>query len=371
LKLIDKKKKLEKLSAFIEESEKRATQTQSDYKRWLSSSLDIDDISRKYLFETHYKNAEKNEFFRKETYKSKKKLTQELIKLLDFLSKIYGTYEKGDNPQIVCDDDRNVEILNAHFEAIAKFVEEEEKLSLQYKRYLMELAKPLSVYDQDPKKPQQQIANAEKELKNIFSDAESSKTLSISPHTTEKYGPAAAMLDRFQQFMDLCKKEAILLEKGRDEIDADHICKEEVFFDLTKIANTKKKLEGFCVLIDESVKRLEKYRSDLLQWISALPNLNDEQRNKLAEGFTKNEPMLGKRSFAIRKEIAAEYINLLNFLSMRYGTYKLINDKTELVFSSPLENKLYESYLEKINKLIKEGEEIGFLIEQRQKEVFK
>lgn len=372
LKLIDKKKKLEKLSAFIEESEKRAAQTQSDYKTWLSSSPDVDDTSRKYLLETHYKNAEKNEFFRKETYKIKKKLTQELISLLDFLSKIYGTYEKGDNSQIICPDDHNVSILNAHFEAVAKFVKEEEKLTLRYKQYLTELAGPIT--DPDPKKVQQQTTNTEKELKNIFkcfSDDESSKTISSSPHTTEEYGPAAALLDRSQQFMNLCKKEAILLDKEIGEAAFECICSEEVFFDLAKIATTKKKLENLCVVIDESLKRLEKYRSDLIQWLSSIPNLDDKHRKKLAEDFTKNEPILGKRSFAIRKEMAAEYIHLLNFLSIRYGTYKLINDKETLVFSSELEDKLYQSYIKKINKLFKEEEEISFLIEQRQREIFK
>lgn len=373
LKLIDKKKKLEKLSAFIEESEKRAAQTQSDYKTWLSSSPDIDDISRKYLLETHYKNAKRNEFFRKETYKVKKNLTQELISLLDFLSKIYGTYEKGES-QIICADDRNVSILNAHFETVAKLVKEEEKLTLQYKQYLTELAGPLSINDQDMKRMQQQTANTEKELKSIFncfSDNESSKTISTSPHTTEKYGPAAAILDRSQQFMNLCKKEAILLDKEIGDAAFELICSEEVFFDLTKIATTKNKLEYLCVVIDGSLKRLEKYRSDLMQWISSLPHLDGEQRKNFAEDFTKNEPVLGRRSFAIKKEMAAEYIHLLNFLSMRYGTYKLINDKKTLVFSSDLEDKLYQSYIKKINKLVKEEDEITFLIEQRQKEIFK
>jgi hypothetical protein len=372
LKIIDKRKKLEKLSVFIEESEKRAAKTQSDYKEWLVSSPDIDGISRKYLLETHYKNAEKNEFFRKETYKVKKKLTQELISLLDFLSKIYGTYEKGDNSQIICPDDHNVSILNAHFEAVAKFVKEEEKLTLRYKQYLMELAGPVT--DQDPKKVQQQTTNTEKELKNIFkcfSDDESSKTISTSSYTTEEYGPAAAILDRSQQFMNLCKKEAILLDKEIGEAAFERICSEEVFFDLAKIATTKKKLENLCVVIDESLKRLEKYRSDLMQWLSSIPNLDDKHRKKLAEDFTKNEPILGKRSFAIRKEMAAEYIHLLNFLSIRYGTYKLINDKETLAFSSELEDKLYQSYIKKINKLFKEEEEISFLIEQRQREIFK
>ncbi len=372
LKLIDKKKKLEKLSAFIEESEKRAAQTQSDYKTWLSSSSDVDDISRKYLLETHYKNAERNEFFRKETYKVKKNLAQELISLLDFLSKIYGTYEKGDNSQIICPDDHNVSILNAHFEAVAKFVKEEEKLTLRYKQYLTELACPIT--DPDPKKVQQQTMNTEKELKNIFkcfSDDESSKKISSSPHTTEEYGPAAAILDRSQQFMNLCKKEAILLDKEIGEAAFERICSEEVFFDLSKIATTKKKLENLCAVIDESLKRLEQYRSDLIQWLSSIPNLDDKHRKNLLEDLTKNEPVLGKRSLAIRKEMAAEYIHLLNFLSMRYGTYKLINNKETLVFSSELEDKLYQSYIKKINKLFKEEEEISFLIEQRQREVFK
>lgn len=375
LQIVDKKKKLEKLSVFIDESEKRAEKAQSDYKTWISTSTDIDEISRKFLLETHYKNAEKNEFFRKETHKAKKKLTQELIKLLDFLSRIYGTYEKGENPRIVCTNDQDVSILNAHFGTIAKLVKEEEKLSLQYKQYLMELSKPLSATsDPSPEKMQQQTANTVKELENIFKgfvNNEPSRTLPTSPHTTEEYGPSAALLDRFQQFMKLCRQEAVLLEQAANGADLESICTEEVFFDLAKITKSKKRLEDLCTTIDESVKRLEKYRSDLLQWILSIPYLDDEHRKKLTEDFTKTEPVLGKQSFAIRKEIAIEYINLLNFLSMRYGTYKLINNKAELVFSSEIENKLYESYIKKINKLFKEGDEVELLIEQRKREVTK
>jgi hypothetical protein len=374
LKISEKKKKLEKLSVFIDESEKRAEKVQSDYMTWISTSSDIDDISRKFLLETHYKNAEKNEFFRKETYKVKKNIVQELIKLLDFLSKIYGTYEKGENLYILCANNRDLSILNAHLQAVKDSVKEEEKITLQYKQFLMELTKPLTTPpDPNPEKIQQQTANIEKELDNIFKryldsfDGDPSKSISI-PHTTEEYGSAAAILDRVQQFMELCKQDALLLVQAIDEVDMETICSEEVFFDLAKITERKKKLEHLCVTLDECERKSEKYISDFFQWMLTIPYLDDAICKRIKEALAKITPVLGENPFfVIRKEIAREYINLLNLLSIRYGTYKLINNKEALVFSFGVENKLYESYIKKINKLFREGEELSLRNDQQRR----
>lgn len=368
-KLIDKKKKLERLSIFLDESEKRTENVLSEYKAGLLSSPDLDEVSRQYLLECHYKNAEKNKFIRKENYKIKKNIANEFIKMLGFLSKIYGTYEKRENGQIICANDNDASILNAHVTAIENFIKEETSLTLLNRQHLMEISKPLfTTTYQDSEKVQRQTANAVIEAEKIFKEfwnREPSKMTSISTHTTEEYGPAAFFLDRFQQFMELCKQEALLLDQAAAEIDVNSICTEKVFFDLTKINERKKKLEQMCVTIDESEIRLEKYKSDFFQWILSVPYLDEQYRKELKEDFNKTTPVLGKRSFAIQKEYTLEFIKLLNFLSIRYGTYKLVNNNQDLFFCSEIESKRFESYIRKIKQLFREKDEVDLLIDQQ------
>lgn len=190
-----------------------------------------------------------------------------------------------------------------------------------------------------------------------------------SIYTTDEYGQAAPLLERFKQFMELCKQEAIMLDQASAEIDVGSICTEEVFFNLEKITERKEKLEQMCVILDESEKRLEKNRSNFMYWVLSAPNLDDQTRDKLQEDFNRAAPILGKRSFAIQKEYIIEFIELLNFLSMRYGAYQLISSNQDLSFSSEIEHKLYESYIRKIKKLFKEEQEADLLIEQRMQAV--
>jgi hypothetical protein len=137
-------------------------------------------------------------------------------------------------------------------------------------------------------------------------------------------------------------------------------------FDLAKMADRKKKLEQICVTIDESEKRLEKYKADLLQWISSLPPLDDETLAKVKEEPSTANFDLLKRFFALRKESALDFIQLFNFLSIRFGTYKLINNKKQIEFSSEIEYKLFATHVEKIKNLIQEEENLHLPNEQPQ-----
>jgi hypothetical protein len=72
-----------------------------------------------------------------------------------------------------------------------------------------------------------------------------------------------------------------MLAQAFAEIKVHSICTEEMFFNLAKMVERKKRLEQMCIILDESEKRLEKYSSDCIQWLSSAPNLDDQARNKI------------------------------------------------------------------------------------------
>lgn len=134
LKIVDKKKKLERLSTFLDESEKRAEKAYSDYNTWLTSSPELDELLRRYILEGSYTYREKGAAFRKESFRIKKNLVREFAKLFDFLSKIYGTYQKGKDPLILCSNDQDSLTLNSYFLNISNLFKEEQNLALQWQQ---------------------------------------------------------------------------------------------------------------------------------------------------------------------------------------------------------------------------------------------
>ena len=99
--IIGKKKELEQLSIFLSERKKRLEDIQSEFTTWMLFSPDLDEASRKSFADSHYKNAEENVFFRNEPYRIKQNIIVEFIKLLDFFSEIYGSYEIGKDQEII------------------------------------------------------------------------------------------------------------------------------------------------------------------------------------------------------------------------------------------------------------------------------
>lgn len=345
MKIFEKKKKLEKLSIILDESEKKEEWALSYYKTWLSESSDIDERSRKFLLKTHYEQVEKYNSFRTKEYLIRKKFIKESLQLLNFLSGIYGTYEKGKDLQVLFANEEDAHTFNGHMGNIANLTEADIKISTQCRQYLEFVYKP------NPYRIQQQGLNVAKELKTIFewfTNIETARTPRDSFHTVEEYGYSAILLDRFQKFMKLVSQEGIILEQAENDINLESSYTDYVFFDLTKIHESKKKLENLCIKIDEAMEKLEKYRSELLQWMLSKPYLKEYHKNNIIEGFTTPEAF---NSMIAHKNVITEYANLMDFLSIKYGTYKIAKNAKKLIFSSKADRKVYKSYIKRINNL--------------------
>ena len=226
------------------------------------------------------------------------------------------------------------------------------------------LTKPCSLFSDQidclKKEHQREFAKEYADIYRRFVNNEDS----IIAHESSQYGFAAPVLDRWQQYLALLRNEANTLDEVFADIDIDNIFSEEVLFNSEEISNKKMKLEKASALLDGIVERLEKYTSDYLQWVISFTDLTDQMRNDLMEGINKNQPILGKRTFVIQKEYVLELINLLNFLSLRFGTYK-VDDKRHMKFSCELEDELYKRTVNKLKKLIEEDRDISIQLEQR------
>lgn len=334
--IIDKKKKLERLLVFLDESEKRTEGNYSEFATWMLSSPDVDEISCKNFADAYYKAPEEKKFFRQEPYRIKKNIVQEYITFLDFLSKAYGSYGRGEDAQILFTNDKDLQAWRSHGETIEKLFKEEENFALLFQQRVTQMGKSLPTMTK----------------------------MSDDPiHTTEEYD--LSCLDQISEF---CKQEAIFLGQAFAEIDVNSICTEEVFLNFAKITERKKKLEQMSVILEENEKRWEKQLPDLVQRILSSSHLSDRFRRKV-EDFNKTMPILGKQSFTLKKKYVLEFINLLNLLSMRYGTYNINNQG--LCFSSEIESKIYESYLKDIRSLLEEEKDVDLLIQQHMQDLSK
>lgn len=140
-KIIDKKKKLEQLSIFLDESEKKTEEIHSEYIEWMLFSSDLNEAFRKSFADSHYRTAEEKEFLRREPYKIKKNIVGEFIKLLDFFSVIYGSYERGKNQEIICTYSNDLSILQSHAEKIHNLYKEEENFALLFQQRALQMEK--------------------------------------------------------------------------------------------------------------------------------------------------------------------------------------------------------------------------------------
>lgn len=130
--IIDKKKKLERLLIFLEESAKRTEDIYSEFATWVLFSSDVDEVSRKNFAKAYYRTPEEKKFLRQEPYRIRKSIAQAYIKLLNFLSEIYGTYSKEANGQIIFANDNDLQAFSSHDETLSKLFQEAENFSLLF-----------------------------------------------------------------------------------------------------------------------------------------------------------------------------------------------------------------------------------------------
>lgn len=141
--IIEKKKKLEKLSLFVDESSQRTENIYSDYVKWVLSSPELDEMSRKNFVNAISTSPEQKKFFRQEPYRIKKNIVQEYIIFLDFLSKAYGSYGIGEDGRILFNNDKDLQAWKFHCETIENLFKEEGNFLLFSQEKLAQAEKSL------------------------------------------------------------------------------------------------------------------------------------------------------------------------------------------------------------------------------------
>lgn len=127
--LIEKKKKIEQLLLFLDESSRRVEDIYSEYVTWVLSSPEVDEGSRQNFAKAISTASEEKKLLRQEPYRIKKDITQEYINFLGFFSKIYGTYAIDANGQILFASNKDFLVWKSHFEKLENLFAEEENFA--------------------------------------------------------------------------------------------------------------------------------------------------------------------------------------------------------------------------------------------------
>jgi hypothetical protein len=128
--IIEKKKKLEKLSLFLDESAKRTEDIHSECVAWVQHLEGNEGSFLKGFVEGFSKSSEEKKFFREESYRIQKNIVQEYIKLLNSLFKAYGSYERKADGTIMFANENDLQTFRAHCEVLEKLFKEEETSAL-------------------------------------------------------------------------------------------------------------------------------------------------------------------------------------------------------------------------------------------------
>jgi hypothetical protein len=119
--LIEKKKKFKELFIALIESKETVLKRESEIIRWVLFSPDIDMDSRKSFGYWYYMaSPEESIFVRKESFNVRERIVWEYINFFDFLSKIYGTYERTQNHEMMFGTAKDAAIWNSHMDAFQK-----------------------------------------------------------------------------------------------------------------------------------------------------------------------------------------------------------------------------------------------------------
>ena len=309
-KISEKRNQLNHLLIFLDESEKRLEKIMSDLKWQLLSNVDVDEDFRKGFVRGYDEVMEEKKCPLQEYYRVKKDVVWAYIKLLDFVyAKISDERNNNTDTEIVFESDEDLKEFLAHCDAIENVIKADEEMSL-----------------------------LSEQLKKNSLNSLSIALLRIKEIQTESYNQAYA------------------------EIDWHNIYTEAVLSSIEKITEKKKELERICPILDEVEKKWEQDVPDAMRLV-ILPSCQSNQSREIVEEFIKTVPPFQKQLVSIRKKHALEYLQLLNFLSARYGNYKV--GKDEVLFSYEIDSKLCESYLKNIKKLLQEEQDTALQITQQ------
>ena len=337
-KMIDKKKKLERLSTFLDESEKRTEKAYSDYQQWITSSPELEESLRKPILEGSHQYGAKGDAFRKESFKIKKNLVRECIKVFDLLTRIYGTYQKGENSLILCPNQQDALTLNSSLSTISDLFQAEQNLAIQWQQNMLQMEEAFIEVTKMDRNP---------------------------ALMSEEYIQAESVLKYFAKFKEFCQQEGAIVTQAYDEAIVNNIFADEVIFDLTKLKEKKKRVEQISVIFDESEKKWDQQISDLIATKSS--PLIDDQGRKHLEFLEKTVAPRMKKSFVLKQAYVTELKKLLDFFLMRHGSYKKVsveNQEFKFAFQFEIEGKIYENYMIKIGNLLRENDEADINITQ-------
>jgi len=267
---------------------------------------------------------------RKESYKVKKDIAIACAELLDFLSRIYGSYEQGTGFELVFICIEDLKAWQAYCDTIESLLKANEDFSLF---------------------TTQRIREGKIELENLSSRLTFPKDHEILRRIAEIY-----------------TEEIVPFNQEFAEIDWDNVCTEVVMLSLEKISENKRKLERISPKLDAMEKKWGEEIPDLLRQMLLSPYLSDLYRRKI-EDFNQSVVSLEKQLVSTRKKYTQEYIKILNFLSLRYGTYKIHNNGVGFLYE--IENKLCKSYLTNLKKFSKEEQDIALQIDKHLQRLFK
>lgn len=319
-KISEKREQLKHLLTFLTECESRLEKMLSDLKWQALSNTDLDEDFRKGFAKGYAQTLEENKSRLQKGYHVKKEIVQAYIKLLDFVSaKIPDVNDNHSGLKSLFKSDEDLKEFQSHVEAIENALKPEEEMALAAEQ------------------------NREKALNTLSSLINPKKSIA------------------FIRIGELYKEKVELYNQACAKIDWHNIYTEAVLSNSEKITEKKKELEKLCPILDEMEKKWEKEIPDTMHQTATSSCQNNQDRKILEEFITTVSP-LEKELVSIRKKYTLEYLQLLNFFSVRYGKYKVNND--EIQFAYEIENKLCESYLNNIKQLLQKEADTTLQVRQ-------
>lgn len=309
----EKKNQLNQLLTFLDESEERLEKIISDLKWQALSKIDVDEDFRKGFIKGYDQAVEERKYLLRKSYAIKKDLVRASIKLLDFLSaKISDSSDQKANSGKIFESDKDLEEFKAHYDAVESLLKADEAIPL--------------LSGQCRTKGQEDLQNPS----------------SILPQPKK----SEALLRMEEMYKEKIKP----FNQAFAAIDWDGIYTEAVVSSMEKMVEKKKELERIRPLLDEMEKKWETEIPDSMHQVAASSDVSNQDRERIEE-FIRTVLPFEKQIISIRKKYTFEYLELLSFLSARYGNYKI--DKC-VRFSYAIEHKLCDSHLKNIQQLRKE-----------------
>ena len=318
-KISEKKDQLKQLLTFLDESESRLGKMLSDLKWQVLSKADVDEDFRKGFAKSYDLNSGENKRLLQEIYALKRDVVWAYIRLFDFVSSKVSAANNHSDLKSVFKSDEELNELQVYLDGVISALKANEEKALAYEQ------------------------NKEKAL----------NALSVLTHPKE----SMALI----RIAEICKEKIEPYHQACAEINWYNIYTEAVLSNRETIAEKKKELERICPILDEMENKWKKEIPDAVRQTTT-PLLQSNQEREILEEFIATVFPLEKECVSIKKKYILEFLQLLNFFSARFGSYKV--DTGGVQFAYGIENKLCESYMKNIQQLLQKEESIALQASQ-------